>query len=685
VHAHTAAMALSRTTIGTWIGVKALELGAWVRSTAATVASTAAVVGNRLAILAHFAIQRAALIGGWIASTAAVIANTAAIVAAKVAQVAVSVATKAWAAAQWLLNVALDANPIGLVVIAIAALVAGVIYAYKHSETFRNIVLAVWGAVKTAIAAFGNWFMTYLWPLIKRVIDFMIGYYKFLWNVIKAVWNGIWTAIKFYWGLVATIFNAIKNFILVTIPNAFNAGKNLVIAHFRAIGSFISTVWNGVKVVFNALKNFILVTIPNAFASGVNAIRAAWGKVQDAAKKPVTFVVNSVINPLIRGYNKIAGVFGAPKAAEITGFASGGRIPGAPSSTDNILAQMVGPTGRALGALKVATGEFIVNAKDTARALPLLQWINSGMRGGPALAAQFIGRRPAREPGDGSEGFAFAKGGLVGFLSNVWGALADPTKLIKGPIQSAINAIPGTGMFHDLITGLGKRLMNGLLKFVGGGGAGGNIGAAQSFVKAQAGKPYVWASAGPNGYDCSGIVSAVYNVLKGRNPYNHTFSTGSLPGSWFDTSRKIGPLVAGWSHPGQRPASASVGHMAGMIGGLPFESTGSRGVRVGGAARRVTDFANIGVAKANGGLVAARELALLDRGGRWPSGTVAANLSGHTEHVLTGGPNGDIADLKELLAALLEAVRNLGGDVADALERPTRRAVQLGRGRGATA
>jgi len=72
--------------------------------------------------------------------------------ASKVAMVATSAATKAWAAAQWVLNAALSANPFGLVVIAVAALVAGIIIAYKKSETFREIVQA---AAKGAQEAFG--------------------------------------------------------------------------------------------------------------------------------------------------------------------------------------------------------------------------------------------------------------------------------------------------------------------------------------------------------------------------------------------------------------------------------------------------------------------------------------------------------------------------------------------------
>ncbi len=118
-------------------------------------------------------------------------------------------------------------------------------------------------------------------------------------------------------------------------------------------------------------------------------------------------------------------------------------------------------------------------------------------------------------------------------------------------------------------------------------------GAAGPFLRAQDGKPYVWAAAGPYGYDCSGIVSAVYNLLHGRNPYSHTFSTSSLPGKWFTKPGVGGPLTAAWSNPGESPASSTTGHMMGMVGGLTFESTGSRGVHLGKTTRRLTDFAHI--------------------------------------------------------------------------------------------
>lgn len=63
---------------------------------------------------------------------------------------AVNAAATAYTAVQSALNVVLALNPIGLVVLALAALVAGIVIAYKNSETFRDIVNTALEAVKTA-------------------------------------------------------------------------------------------------------------------------------------------------------------------------------------------------------------------------------------------------------------------------------------------------------------------------------------------------------------------------------------------------------------------------------------------------------------------------------------------------------------------------------------------------------
>jgi hypothetical protein len=124
------------------------------------------------------------------AAATATEAGTAATIGSRIAMVATSAATKTMAAAQWLLNAALSANPIGLVVIAIAALVAGLIYAYQHSATFRAIVQGAMKAVgaaiswlwdnaaKPALHALGaawKWLVKVITPAVKFIITAIAG------------------------------------------------------------------------------------------------------------------------------------------------------------------------------------------------------------------------------------------------------------------------------------------------------------------------------------------------------------------------------------------------------------------------------------------------------------------------------------------------------------------------------
>lgn len=88
----------------------------------------------------------------------------------------ITAVTKLWAAAQLKLNISLTLNPIGLIVLAIAAFVAGVILAYKKSETFRNMVDSLFQMLKD-VGAF-----------IKNVL---IGYFELWLTIIDKVKTGV--------------------------------------------------------------------------------------------------------------------------------------------------------------------------------------------------------------------------------------------------------------------------------------------------------------------------------------------------------------------------------------------------------------------------------------------------------------------------------------------------------------
>jgi hypothetical protein len=84
-------------------------------------------------------------------------------------------------AAQAALNFVMSANPIGLVVIAIAALVAAFVLAYKHSETFREGVDKMFQFIKGAIEISVNF--------IKGYLTTVMGFYKSIFNGIASLWN----------------------------------------------------------------------------------------------------------------------------------------------------------------------------------------------------------------------------------------------------------------------------------------------------------------------------------------------------------------------------------------------------------------------------------------------------------------------------------------------------------------
>lgn len=103
-------------------------------------------------------------------SVAAVVFNAHAIAMMGYAAVmgVITAATRIWTAVQWLLNVAMSANPIGLIIIGIAALVAAVVYCWNKFAGFRAFILTMWDTLK----GFGNIIKEYV---INRFNEMLSG------------------------------------------------------------------------------------------------------------------------------------------------------------------------------------------------------------------------------------------------------------------------------------------------------------------------------------------------------------------------------------------------------------------------------------------------------------------------------------------------------------------------------
>lgn len=108
------------------------------------------------------------------------------------AQKVAAAATKVWEGAQWLMNAALDANPIGITVLAIAALVAVVILIAKKTTWFQTIWRVAWAGIKTAASATWDFLKKipgWIGTAFGKVTNFIVAPYRAAFNGIARAWN----------------------------------------------------------------------------------------------------------------------------------------------------------------------------------------------------------------------------------------------------------------------------------------------------------------------------------------------------------------------------------------------------------------------------------------------------------------------------------------------------------------
>lgn len=112
-----------------------------------------------------------------------------AIIAVNTAMTIWSATTKAFTAIQAAFNAVMAMNPITLMVIAIAALVAGLVLAYQKFDGFRKIVDSVFSFIRTGVKAGIDGITSYL--------QFVLGIYKGIFNGIASLWNNTFGKLSF--------------------------------------------------------------------------------------------------------------------------------------------------------------------------------------------------------------------------------------------------------------------------------------------------------------------------------------------------------------------------------------------------------------------------------------------------------------------------------------------------------
>lgn len=263
--------------------------------TAATVANTGATATNT-----------AAQTGGFLATAR----NTAALVAQRVATVASAVATRAAAAAQWLMNAAMTANPIGLIIAAVVALVAAIVWFFTQTELgqaiwteFTRFLGEAWAnivAVATTVFTALGEFFTGVWNGIVAVAQFVwqaivfavTTYINIVMTIITTVLSAIVAVWTFVWNGLVAAFTFVWDLIVFAVTTYIAIVQAVITTVLAVVTSVWNTVWGGISSFFVGIWTFIVAAVTayialvqSVITNVVNGISSTWNTVWGAISR----------------------------------------------------------------------------------------------------------------------------------------------------------------------------------------------------------------------------------------------------------------------------------------------------------------------------------------------------------------------------------------------------------------
>ena len=240
----------------------------------------------------------------------------------------VNMLTKAFQA----LNLTMLANPVVLIVAAIAGLVVAFMYLWENCEGFREFWIGLWDGITTTCS--NAWqsiteFFTSAWANIQTA-----------WNTTGEFFNGIWTGIQNTFSSVGTWFSDLFSSAWLGIQNAWSSTGQFFSSIwvgiqniFANVGSWFSSIfssaWNGIQSAFSTWGNFfsgLWTNTQNAFAnvgswfSGV--FSSAWTGIKSIFADWVSFF-SGLWSSITRIFTDIGSKIGTAMGGAISGVVNG--------------------------------------------------------------------------------------------------------------------------------------------------------------------------------------------------------------------------------------------------------------------------------------------------------------------------------------------------------------------------
>ena len=196
---------------------------------------------------------------------------------------------------------ALLGGPIGIVIAVIGALVAAFVWAYQNSETFRDIVNAVWAGIVAQA--------TWMWEnVLKPIFDFFV-----------AGLEDIAAVAKWMWSIIGPVFELLGAMWDKLWQDVLKPGIDWLSEKFDTLGKIIKLMWDAY--IEPTLDKFGLGAddLQRVWKVAIDAIGAAWESLKGLVYKPIEFIVNTVINKgFVDNFNKLADYFGTTKISHLS-------------------------------------------------------------------------------------------------------------------------------------------------------------------------------------------------------------------------------------------------------------------------------------------------------------------------------------------------------------------------------
>jgi phage-related protein len=218
-----------------------------------------------------------------------------AFIAFKVVSIIQSVtsALKGMSIAQAALNFVMSMNPIGLVVAAIAGLIAAFVVLWKKCDWFREFWINLWDNIKSVASS--------VWEAIT-------GFFTNAWETIKGVWSTVSEFFSGIWESIKNVFAPVVNFYKSVFGLAWDTIKTI----FQVAAAFFGYVWDSIKEKFAPVVEFFKSVfssawnkIKEAFSAVASFFASVWAKV----KKPFEAVASWFKGIFQKAWEAIKGVF----------------------------------------------------------------------------------------------------------------------------------------------------------------------------------------------------------------------------------------------------------------------------------------------------------------------------------------------------------------------------------------